>query len=89
MEVEQAASRDDRKIVNAIRGETMANGNLQHAVDIETSAGGLIRSCPGGLPALAGTRHEHLFAARKPRMRPFLSAALDRTDRIVSVHRSH
>jgi hypothetical protein len=66
----------------------MANGNLLlHAAD--TSAGELIPLCPGGLPALAGTRHEGEFAAGFPRMNPFISAALDRTDRIVPVRRSH
>jgi hypothetical protein len=68
----------------------MATGNLHaHAVDFDKSAGGLIWFCPGGLPALAGTRHERQFAARRARMPSFISAALDRTDRIVSVQRSH
>ncbi len=63
----------------------MANGNRDvHAVDSDTSAGELIASCPGGLPALAGTRHERGFAVGT-----FISAALDRTDGIVSVQRSH
>jgi hypothetical protein len=66
----------------------MPNGNrcVRANADIDTSAGGLIWFCPGGLPALAGTRHEQRFAARKARMRSFISAALDGTeDRIVSV----
>jgi hypothetical protein len=68
----------------------MGNGNFHvHAVDIDKSTGGLMLTCPGGLPALAGTRHGHQFAARHPRMRTFISAALDRTDGIVSVRRSH
>jgi len=67
----------------------MANGNLDvHAGNIDESAGGLIWLCPGGLPALAGTRHGRQFAARNARMRSFISAALDRTDRIVSAQRS-
>jgi hypothetical protein len=53
------------------------------AVDSDTSAGGLILTCPGGLTALAGTRHERQFAVRKARMHTLISAALDRTDRIV------
>ena len=62
----------------------MANGNFHvYAVDTE-STGGLICFCPGGLPALAGTRHERQCAPRNPRMRIFISAALDRTEtRIV------
>ena len=68
----------------------MGNGNLDvHAVDIDESAGELISFWPGGLPARAGTRHERQFASRNPRMRTFISAALDRTDGIVSVQRSH
>ncbi len=64
----------------------MANGNFYvHAVDGDTSAGELIPFCPGGLPALAGTRQMRRFAVRKARMHTFISAALDRTDRIVSV----
>jgi hypothetical protein len=62
----------------------MANGNFDlHAVDFE-STGGLIRFCPGGLPALAGTRHERWFAVRVSRMRIFISAALDRTDEVLA-----
>jgi hypothetical protein len=64
----------------------MANGNFDvHAADGDTTAGELILFCPGGLPALAGTRHERHFALRNPRMRIFVSAALDRTDRLVAV----
>jgi len=67
----------------------MPNGNLHgHAVTSYESAGEPILTCPGGLPALAGTRHERRFAARNPRMRTLISAALDRTDRIVSAQRS-
>jgi hypothetical protein len=68
----------------------MATGNLHaHAVDFDKSAGELIAFCPGGLPALAGTRHQRQFAARKVRRPAFISAALDRTDGLVSVQRSH
>jgi hypothetical protein len=67
----------------------MANGNLHvHTVDTDTLAGGLTLICPGGLPALAGTRGRR-FASRKARNRTLVSAALNRTeDRIVSVRRS-
>jgi hypothetical protein len=65
----------------------MANGSFHvHAADGDTSAGGLIRTCPGGLPALAGTRQIRGFAVRNARI--FVSAALDRTDGIVSTRRS-
>jgi hypothetical protein len=88
MEV-QSGTHDDRKVVNAISGETMANGNCDvHAVDSK-SAGGLISCCPGGLPALAGTRQDRRLAACVPRMPIFISAALDRTEAtIVPVRRS-
>ena len=67
----------------------MANGHLYvHAIDGDTSAGELIPFCPGGLPALAGTRRERAFAVRNARTHAFISAALDRTDRIVSALRS-
>jgi hypothetical protein len=66
----------------------MANGNLDVHANGEKSAGELTLFCPGGLPALAGTRHERQFALRNTRMRTFISAALDRTDGIVSAHRS-
>jgi hypothetical protein len=67
----------------------MANGHLDvHAGDSDKSAGALIRSCPGGLPALAGTRRERVFAVRNAHMRTFISAALDRTDGIVSARQS-
>jgi hypothetical protein len=67
----------------------MANGNFHmRAVDLE-STGGLICFCPGGLPALAGTRQERQFVARNPRMPIFISAALDRTEtRIASAQHS-
>ncbi len=64
----------------------MANGNSYVCADNDTSAGELIWSRPGGLPAFASTRHERAFAVRKPRMHTFISAALDRTDRLVAVH---
>jgi hypothetical protein len=66
----------------------MADGNFyRHAVG--TFAGELMSSCPGGLPAPAGTRHGRYFGVRKSRMHVFISAALDRTSWIVSVQRSH
>ena len=66
----------------------MANGNFYVCADNDTSAGEPILTCPGGLPALAGTRREWAFAVRNARMHAFISAALDRTGRIVSALRS-
>ena len=66
----------------------MEYGDL-YAVDIDTSTDGLTWFCPGGLPALAGTRHGRQFAARSLRIRSFISAALDRAEGgIVSAQRS-
>ena len=63
----------------------MANGKFYvHVVDGDTSAGELIPFCPGGLTALAGTRQMRGFAVRQTRAHTFISAALDRTGRIVS-----
>jgi hypothetical protein len=80
----------ERKVSDALVATSRLRGACGATLEvIDKSAGGLIRFCPGGLPALAGTRHERLFAARNARMRYFISAALDRTeDRIVSVQRS-
>ena len=63
----------------------MANGNFYVCADNDTSAGELIWSCPGGLPALAGTRRERAFAVHNARMHAFISAALDRADWLVAV----